>query len=412
VSLVRRYTVAVLLTLFALGLGLIGSAEWGAAATYSFFLGAVMLSSWISGLGPGLLSTLLGILAADYFLIAPIHTLTFDATRVVQLSAFAAIAVLISSLNDARQRANRALAAARAQLEDRVTERTAELARTNEELRDEIERRNRSERNFRGLIEAAPDAILVIDSEGRIIKVNDEAERMFGYARDALLGRDVEVIIPNRFKQAHRVKRARYGQSPSARTISGDLTARRADGSEVPVEIRISPLDSGGQLAIVGIVRDVTERHRAQQEQQRLVHDPGERVKELSALHAAGRLLNETASPADLLPRIAALLPGAWQYPDITSARIAANGVDARTPGFERTPWLQRAEFQIAGGHTGAIEIVYTEPRPEGAEGPFLAEERNLIESLAAMLRAYFERRQVEEQRIDLARAEAARQRA
>src|SRR5689334_8937746 len=143
------------MTWLALGLGLIGAGTWGAAATYSFFLGAVMLSSWISGLGPGLLATLLGTVAADYFLLDPIHTLTFDASRIVQLSAFVGIAVLISSLNDARRRAIVALAAARAQLEDRVIERTTELAKANETLRAEIERRNRSERNFRGLIEAA-----------------------------------------------------------------------------------------------------------------------------------------------------------------------------------------------------------------------------------------------------------------
>jgi len=411
-SPLRRYTIAVLLTLLALALGLLGAGTWGAAATYSFFLGAVMLSSWISGLGPGLLSTLLGTLAADYYLITPFHTLTFDLSRVVQLSTFVGIAVLISSLNDSRRRAIAALGAAQSELEDRVAERTAELAQANENLRAEMERRNRSERNFRGLIDAAPDAILVINSDGRIVKVNDEAERMFGYTRDVLLGHDVDLIIPDRFKEAHRVKRAGYGASPSPRTISGELTAKRADGTEVPVEIRISPLETGGQLTVVGIVRDVTERQRAQREQQRLVHDLGERVKELTALHVTGRLLNEPASPADLLPRIVELLPPAWQYPDITSARISAGGVDARTAGFERTPWVQRAEFPIAGGQTGAIEVVYREPRPPLAEGPFLAEERNLIESLGAMLRAYFERLQVEEQRIDLARAEAGRQRA
>jgi PAS domain S-box-containing protein len=402
----------VLLTVVALGLGLLGTGMWGAAATYSFFLGAVMLSSWISGRGPGVLATVLGTIAADYFLLAPIHTLTFDLSRVVQLSTFVGIAVLISWLNDSRRRAIAAVGAARSELEDRVTERTAELADANEHLRAEIERRNRSERNFRGLIDAAPDAILLIDSEGRIIKVNDEAERMFGYARDALLGQDVLLIIPDRFKQAHRVKRGRYGASPSARTISGALTAKRADGTEVPVEIRVSPLETGGQLTVVGIVRDVTERQRAQVEQQRLVHDLGERVKELTALHAAGRLLNEPAGPADLLPRIVALLPPAWQYPDITSARITAAGVDARTPEFEPTPWIQRTDFPVAGGQAGAIEVVYREPRPAAPEGPFLPEERNLIESLGAMLRAYFERLQLEEQRIDLARAEAGRRRA
>src|SRR5207302_331204 len=108
-----------------------------------------MLSSWISGLGPGILSTVLGTLAADYSLIAPLHTLTFDSSRLVQLAAFATIAVLISSLNDSRRRAIDVLATERTELETLVRERTAELATANDTLRGEIERRNHSERNFR-----------------------------------------------------------------------------------------------------------------------------------------------------------------------------------------------------------------------------------------------------------------------
>jgi PAS domain S-box-containing protein len=402
----------VLLTLGALGFGLLGQGMWGSAATYSFFLGAVMLSSWISGFGPGLLSTLLGTVTADYFLLAPIHQLTFDASRVVQLSAFVSIALLISSLNDSRRRALAAVAAARAHLEDRVAERTAELARSNDSLRAEIERRTRSESAFRRLIDAAPDAILVIDAGGRIVTVNQEAERMFGYAREALLGRDVEMIIPERFRAAHHAKRARFGDSPSPRPVSGELAAMRADGSEVPVEIRVSPLDTGAGSTIVGVVRDVTERHRAQSVQRHLLHALGERVKELSALHAAGRLLNEPRGPAELLPQIVELLPGAWQYPEIASARNSARGIDARTAGFTATPWQQRAEFPAGGGERGVIELAYSQARPTASEGPFLDEERNLIDSLGAMLRAYFERLDMEEQRLELARSEASRHQA
>src|SRR5437588_10587869 len=139
-----RYTIAVLLTSAALALAFLGRALWGTAATYSFLLGAVMLSSWISGLGPGILSTVLGTLAAEYFLIAPLHTLTFDSSRLVQLAAFAAIAVLISSLNDSRRRAIGALATERTELETRVRERTGELATANDTLRYAMARRNAS----------------------------------------------------------------------------------------------------------------------------------------------------------------------------------------------------------------------------------------------------------------------------
>lgn len=407
-----RYAVAALLTSLALGIGLTAEGALGAAATYSFLLGAVMLSSWISGLGPGIMATVLGTLGADYFLIAPIHTISFDASRLLQLSAFVGISVLISSLNDSRRRAVEALADERAQLEDRITARTAELADVNDSLRAEIDRRSRSERNFRGLIDAAPDAIIVINRDGRILKVNVEAERMFGYSRDEMLGRDVELIVPERFRAAHRSKREGFGENAATRTIAGELVARRGDGSEFPIEIRVSPLESEDSHSIVGIVRDVTERRRIQQRQEQLVHDLAERVKELTALHVTGRILNDPGSPRELLGQIVALLPAAWQYPEVTAARIAFDDVDVQTERFRRTPWIQRAEFQTRLGRAGVIEIVYLEARPTAAEGAFLAEERTLLELLAGMLSAYFARLAAEEDRVELARAEAGRIRA
>ena len=407
--LVRRYTIAASLTAAALGLALLARGVWGAAATYSLFLGAVMLSSWISGLGPGILATVLGTLAADYFLVPPLYTLTFGSTRVVQLSAFVGTAVLISSLNASRRRAVDALETAHLALEHRVRERAADLVTANDTLLREIELRNQSERNFRGLIDMAPDAILVIDPDGRVIRMNDEAQRMFGYPPEALLGRDVATIIPERFPTAHREKRGSDGQAPTTGTIAGELSGRRADGTEFPVEIRVSVLDAQGQRSIVGIVRDVTERYRAQQIQERLVHDLGERVKELTALHATGRLLNEPRSPDEVLARIVNLLPAAWQYPDIAAARIVTGDIDVRTERFELSPWIQRTAFTTSEGRTGTIEVAYREARPHADEGPFLSEERSLIESLARMLRAYLERVQAEEHRVNLARAEAAR---
>src|SRR5207244_12264960 len=90
----RRCPVAGLLIVMALSLALAGQGTWGSAATYSFFLGAVMLSSWVGGLGPGIMATALSTLAADYFLVPPLYTITFDASRIVQLSAFVCIASL------------------------------------------------------------------------------------------------------------------------------------------------------------------------------------------------------------------------------------------------------------------------------------------------------------------------------
>jgi signal transduction histidine kinase len=124
------------------------------------------------------------------------------------------------------------------------------------------------------------------------------------------------------------------------------------------------------------------------------LHKLQERVKELTALHATARLLqDDLRSSREIVRDIVALLPPAWQYPDITVARIRVQEIDESTPGYCETPWIQRAQIG-----DGIIEIAYLEERPAEHEGPFLAEERDLIESLAEMLRSFFQRKLADQQ--------------
>ena len=119
-----------------------------------------------------------------------------------------------------------------------------------------------------------------------------------------------------------------------------------------------------------------------------------ERIKELTALHKTARLLQDDSKPiGELLAELVEYLPPAWQYPEVTRARISVNGLIATTAGFRVTPWMQAAEIQMRGREPGTIEVCYLEERPQLVEGPFLAEERELIDSLAEMLRNYLEHR-------------------
>jgi signal transduction histidine kinase/CheY-like chemotaxis protein len=265
----------------------------------------------------------------------------------------------------------------RDRLEERVAHRTAEQL-------------SREERNLRGLIEAAPDAIIVSDRSGRIVKVNSESERLFGYDRERLVGADIGTVIPERIGLQN-----------------AESFGRRSDGVHFPIDIRISSLESEDGPLTVGIIRDVSEHSEAQCVERRLLHDLGERVKELTALHAVARLLNESANTSDLLARIVELLPAAWQHPDITAARIVVGSYDVCTARFAHSRWLQRAHFTTPTD-VGTIEVAYLEERPPEVEGPFLAEERSLIDSLAGLLQSYFERLHAEEDRMRLARAGVA----
>jgi len=135
-----------------------------------------------------------------------------------------------------------------------------------------------------------------------------------------------------------------------------------------------------------------------QDKHERLLHHLGERVKELTALHGVVRLLQDSRVPLDeVLHQVVLLLPPAWQYPDIAVARIQIEGVAAMTPRFRETPWMQRASLTTSAERQGSIEVGYLEEKPQEYEGPFLVEERNLLNSLADSLSSYLTRREAEE---------------
>jgi len=120
---------------------------------------------------------------------------------------------------------------------------------------------------FEELLDAAPDALLVSATDGTIRYANAQAEALFGYSRDELIGRQVEDLIPARLSSVHREHRLSYEKSPRVRAMGhgGELLARGRDGTEIPVEIRLGPLKTPSGALISTVIRDVTERRVIQQ---------------------------------------------------------------------------------------------------------------------------------------------------
>jgi PAS domain S-box-containing protein len=123
-----------------------------------------------------------------------------------------------------------------------------------------------------GIVDAAPDGIVVADETGAILLVNRQAEELFGYDRGELLGRSVDDLLPEQFRQVHRAHRTRYRAEPRTRAmgVGQVLFGRRQDGSEFPVEISLSPLTTGGELRIIAVVRDVSDRAASEEEARRI----------------------------------------------------------------------------------------------------------------------------------------------
>jgi PAS domain S-box-containing protein len=119
-----------------------------------------------------------------------------------------------------------------------------------------------AEEKCRTFLETAPDAMIICDSQGKISMVNAQTERMFGYSRQELIGQPIEILMPERFREAHVFKRRAYDAAPVSCPMGTglELYALRKDGSEIPIEVNLSPIETADGIFISSTIRDVTER--------------------------------------------------------------------------------------------------------------------------------------------------------
>ena len=185
----------------------------------------------------------------------------------------------------------------------------------------DVSRVRRVNEQFRSLIEAAPDGMVIVDQGGTMRIVNAAAEKLFGYTRTELIGQKVEILVPTKFQALHVNHREAYANAPQPRPMGAGLKlqGRRKDGTEFPVEISLSPLDTEEGLLVTAAIRDITERRNSERELARHIEALDRSNRELERFaYVASHDLQE---PMRVISNYVGLIATRFQAADDESAR-------------------------------------------------------------------------------------------
>jgi len=254
-----------------------------------------------------------------------------------------------------------------------------------------------SEERFRDLLDNAHDLVQSVGRDGRLRYVNRAWLKTLGYTRDEMTKLSIHDVLHPDFHSQYKEIVQRLSAGEEIARVEAALVSKT--GERIVIEGSVSCRFREGELvATRGILRDITERKQMEKALR-------ERVKELTCLHGISSLMEKPgASLEEILQRTADLIPPSWQYPEVTCARLTLQGREYKTRNFRKTTWRQSSDITVEGEPVGCVEVCYLEEKPESDEGPFLKEERHLINSIAAQTGRIAEHLQFEEKLTHMAR--------
>ena len=258
-----------------------------------------------------------------------------------------------------------------------------------------------NEKRYRDLYENAPNAYFAVSAEdGSILRCNTAVLKLLGYDRNTLMGMKVlELYADN----PHGISKAKevFKQFKEGKSIQDvELQMKHMEGHPIWISLSVEPVEDhkGNITESRSMVIDISERKRSEEALRKKTHDLGERVKELNCLYGIRNLVQrQDISLEGIFQGTVDLIPPSWQYPEITCARIIIQDREWKTKNFQETIWKQASDIKVHGELSGNLEVYYLEEKPEINEGPFLREERNLINAITRLTGRIVERKQGEE---------------
>ncbi len=255
-------------------------------------------------------------------------------------------------------------------------------------------------KKYQEMVRQMNDGIVITNPQGTLLEINDCFTRMTGWTREDLVGtkppykywRKTDVpIIMETLSDLRNLDQ----------TVSAfEQILQKKDGGEIHGLVNSTILydNNNKQKAFFGLFRDITDIKRAEESLHKETHALGERVKELNCLYGISKLVETPDITIDeVIQGTVDLIPSSWQYPQIACARTIIDGQKFETVPFSETSWKQSSKIYIFNKQSGILEVFYMEEKPETDEGPFLKEERNLIDAVAERLGRIIERMRAEE---------------
>jgi two-component system CheB/CheR fusion protein len=291
--------------------------------------------------------------------------------------------------DDGGERLLHALQSHQVDLEAKV----AELERAKEELQAGL-------RRYSELCDFAPIGFLSLSPEGIILKTNLTAVRLLGVDREHMVGMSLGSVMTD------------ASRAPFAAFLQRTFTGARKETCELVLDqkvARVATLHAEGCAAedrreCLVMLMDTSERTAAEEvvkareeRASQIAEALRERIKELRCLYSVADVLVQNDDADQVLRAIVELLPPGWFHPDLACARITLPAGEFRTSNFQDTPWAMSASIVAQGQPVGAVEVRYLQQTPPRGEGPFLKEERDLINAIAQRLGAFVERKQTEQ---------------
>ncbi|MBN1824878.1 MAG: PAS domain S-box protein [Candidatus Eisenbacteria bacterium] len=248
-----------------------------------------------------------------------------------------------------------------------------------------------SEERLRILFERAPDACFLTDPEGTFLDANRATEELTGYGKEELAGRNlVDLKMLSREHLTGAGPRARIHP---LRRPTREQSMKRRDGTALVIETRAYPVTIQGKAQVLAIARDVTARHRAENERTRLLRDIEERVKELNCLYGISNITDQPDTPLEEMFRdVVDWIPSALQNPEKTCARICYRDEEYGTDNYRETDWALTGVIRAQGAPVGTVDIRYLEDPVENSGGVSIREKQNLINAVAKRLGGTIER--------------------